>query len=861
VSERAFENRFEARHAGSVLAPLVDRTVEYQALLESWRLTCSGHGRVVTLSGEPGIGKSRLSEALRQFVSAQTDLVLRYFCSPRFQNTAFYPIIRHMQHAAHLAEGDTGATKLDKLEVLLLRATPPSELASRLPYIAALLSIPTGERYPPIADSPERQREQTLDALEAQILNLAGGHPVLLIFEDLHWVDPSTLGSLDRLVRKISEVPVMLLATARAEFAPPWAELPYALTVELSRLERHDRSSIVEHHAGGKALPPEILEHILQKSDGVPLFVEELTKAMMESGLLEEQADRYALAGPMRTLAVPSTLHDSLLARLDRLSAVKEVAQVGAAIGREFSYEMLAALLPLAPSELEATLSRLIDADLIHGHGTPPDAVYTFKHALIQDAAYATMLRARRQRLHARIAEILEADTTAAKTQPELLAHHLTEAGMPAKAIPYWQQAGLLASASAAHTEACKHFTEGLHLIAELPDDATRNRLEMGLRVHLGMSLAATRGFAAPEVESTNQRARELCRLIGETDELFWVLRGLCSLYIVRADAKTSRELAEHCVRLGEETQRPEFLIEGYAMRGYTKVYAGELEGGQEALAHAVEIYRTRDGARIVFPTPQDPAVACLSLLAMVSLILGQAKRAAAYASDAIQVAEATKRAFDAAYAHSFIAMFENLRGNPEHAASHAGVALEISQRHGFGVWLAAGTMQLGVAKAALGEAEQAIGMLSATLPAWQASGAELNSGFFLAGLAEGYRAAGKLNEAIETVAKAIDHAARHGEHYYDAALYRLRGELLTLKGADPKQAETDFQRAIEIARQQGAKMFELRAAVSMARAIAQAGERARARSLLMSTIESIRVERDTADYRAAVALLDELAA
>ncbi|MES1264930.1 MAG: hypothetical protein ABUU24_04665, partial [Variovorax sp.] len=389
-----------------------------------------------------------------------------------------------------------------------------------------------------------------------------------------------------------------------------------------------------------------------------------LTKATMESGLLLEQADRYVLTGPMRTLAVPSTLHDSLLARLDRLAVVKEVVQVGAAIGREFSYGMLASLLQLATAELDATLGRLTDAGLIHRRGTPPEAVYVFKHALIQDAAYATMLRPKRQALHARIAQILEADASAAAREPELLAHHLIEAGMPARAIPFLQRAGLLASAAAAHTEACKHFGEGLRLLSELPDDATRNRLELGLRVHLGMSLAATRGFAATEVEATNQRARELCRLIGDTDELFWVLRGLCSLYIVRADAPTSRELSAHLVRLGEETQRAEFLIEGHLMQGYTQVYAGELEGGRAALLKTVEIYRSEGGARMVFPTPQDPAVAALSLLAVVCWMRGEAQPAADYARDAIQNAEASKRPFDAAYAHSFVAMFENLRRN-----------------------------------------------------------------------------------------------------------------------------------------------------------------------------------------------------
>jgi class 3 adenylate cyclase/predicted ATPase len=817
-TERPVENRFEASHAGSELGPLVDREVEYPALLEAWRLASSGKGQVVTLRGEPGLGKSRLSEALRQTVAAQAHLVLRYFCSPRFQNTALYPVMRWMQHAADLADGDTDKMKLDKLGALLLRTTASSELASTLPYIAALLSIPTGERYPPIVDSPERQREQTLRALEAQILNLARDHPVLLIFEDLHWVDPTTLSSIDQLVRKIAQTPVMVLVTGRPEFAPPWTELPHSLTVELSRLERNDRTSIVQHHAGGKALPPEMLEHILQKSDGIPLFVEELTKAMMESGLLQEQADSYALTGPMPTHAVPSTLHDSLLARLDRLSMVKEVAQVGAAIGREFSYDMLATLLPLTPKELQATLSRLVDADLIYGHGTPPDAVYTFKHALIQDAAYATMLRARRQKLHAGIANILEADATTAKLEPELLAHHLTDAGMPAKAIPHWQQAGLLASERAAHTEACGHFTEGLRLLSELPDDATRNGLELGLRVHLGVSLSATRGYAHPEVEATYQRARELCRLIGDTPELYAVLRGLFTFYIVRADVKAAQELAEQCVRLGEETQRADFLIEGYTALGYALVHAGELASGRDVLAKAVDIYRTRDGARLAYPTPQDPAVACLSLLAAVSWILGQSRRAVECAADALQTAEELKRPFDAAYAHCYAAMFENLRHNAERAAYHAGMAIEISQRHGFTAWLGAGTLQLAIAKGGLGQAQEGVGLLSGTLAAWQAAGAELNSCFFLAGLAENYRLVGDLDGALDAVARAIDHATRHGEHFYDAALYRLRGEFLAMRdgAAAQTQAEADFQRAIEIAQEQGAKMFELRGRASL---------------------------------------------
>jgi len=857
VAERAVEDVSGDAPAGSELGPLVDRVIEFPLLLESWQQARAGNGRVVTLLGEPGLGKSRLSEALREAVADEPHTVLRYYCSTRFQNTAFYPVIRQLHRAAQLADDDSAEVKLGKLELLLRRGRPASELAPALPYIAALLSVPIDERYTALADSPERQREQTLLALTDQVLGLARSQPVLLIFEDLHWVDPSTLSLLDQLVRKIEQTPVLLLCTGRPEFAPPWSDLPHARVVELSFLERKDRSSIVEHHAGGKPLPPEILEHILQKSDGNPLYVEELTKATMESGLMLEQDGRYVLTGPMRSLAVPSTLHDSLLARLDRLSVAKEVVQAGAAIGREFAYSVLTALLPLAPEELQATLGRLTEAGLIHRRGALPDTVFSFKHALIQDAAYATMLRPKRQALHERIAQIIESDAGAAAREPELLAHHLIEAGLPARAIPYLQQAGLLASAAAAHAEACRHFGEGLRLLSELPDDATRNRLELGLRVHLGMSLAATRGFAAAEVESTNQRARELCRLIGDTDELFWVLRGLCALYIVRADAPTSRELSAHLVRLGEETQRAEFLIEGYLMQGYTQAYAGELEAGRAALIKVVDIYRSKDGASMAFPTPQDPAVAALSLLAVVCWILGTAQAANDYARDAVRSAEASKRPFDAAYAHSFVAMFENLRRDPEQAAHHAGVAIEISQRHGFAVWLAAAAMHLGIAKAGLGAAAEAVGLLGATLPAWRGSGAELNSGFFLAGLATGHRAAGDLDLAIQTVTQAIEHAERHDEHYYDAELFRLRGEMIAARDADAARA--DFQRALDTAQRQGAGLFELRTAVNFAQLLAVSGEAARARSLLASAFAKVSEAGETRDGREASALLAEL--
>jgi predicted ATPase len=595
--------------------------------------------------------------------------------------------------------------------------------------------------------------------------------------------------------------------------------------------------------------------------------VEELTKAMLESGLVSEESERFVLTGPMRSMAVPSTLHDSLLARLDRLSVVKEVAQAGAAIGREFAHATLAAVLSLDPVELNHSLARLTDAGLIHSRGLPPDAVYSFKHALIQDAAYTTMLRPRRQRLHARIAQVLQADAELAQRSPELLAHHFTEADQPEMAVPYRLAAGLQASAGAAHAEACKHFREGLRLAAAMKDDDLRHRLELRLNVHLGMSLAATRGFAAPEVEASNQRARELCQLVGDPDELFWVLRGLCALYIVRADAKTAHELSAQCVRLAQETQRPEFLVEACVMEGYAQGNFGDLTRAREALGQAVQTYRSTAAGRFAYPTPQDPLVASLSLLAVLTLIQGDRAAAAEQMQDAIATAEALERPFDLAFAYTWAAMFESQDRNFAGAAEHAGRAMEISQRHGFDGWLAAGAMQLGVAQAGLGDAPQALALVGGTLPAWQASGAELNIVFFLGGLAEAHHAAGHNEQALETVDRAIAHAEQHGEHWYDAELYRRRGEWrLQQAGAASANAgaaegEADLRRAIEIAREQGARRFELRAALGLAHALAAVGDRAGAVPVLREALQPFPTATDNIDQREAAALLAELAA
>jgi class 3 adenylate cyclase len=852
--ERSTEAQFTQDDADAPLPPMVDREVEFPALMGCWRQACDGEPRIVTLRGEAGLGKSRLCEAVREAVAAGPHRLARFHCSTQFQNTALYPVIRQIADAAAIEDGEPADEKLDKLRALLERGQPASEVEAAMPYMAAMLGIATEGRYPRIVDSPERQRELTLRALRAQLLGLAQQDPVLVLFEDLHWADPSTLALIHQLAQDMGPARLMLLATARPEFEPPWAEAAPALTLELSLLKRHHRSRIVEHQSGGKALPPEILEHILQKSDGIPLYVEEITRAMIESGVLREEGDRYVLTGPLKANDVPSTLHDSLLARLDRLSSVKEVAQAGAAIGREFDYATLAAVLSLPQAELHTALVRLTESGLVFGRGLPPDAVYTFKHALVQDTAYATMLRARRQSLHARIAQVLESQGGAA---PELLAHHHTAADQVEQALPHLLAAGLSASAAAAHAEACKHFDEGLRLAATLPEGPTRHAHELRLRLHMGMSLAATLGFAAHAVEACNQRARELCRLLGDTEELFWVLRGLCALYIVRRDTQACGELADQLVRLGEETRRPDYLIEAYLMLGYHSTYIGELAVGRHALQRVVALYREHAGHQIPWPTPQDPRVAAESLLAVVGWLTGQVQASQVHAAEALRAAELTGKPFDAAYAHVHVACVNNLRGDAALAARHALQAVEISQRHGFAVWMASGYMNLGYAKALMGsaaEAAEAIGMLEATLPAWRASGAELNAGYFTLGLALARRSAGQHDAALQAIQDAIAHGQQYNEHYYDALQLRIRGELKA--AADPAAARQDFERAIAVARQQGAAMLELQAALALARSPGDAAATARARTALRDALLAAPAAAETREFREASAEL-----
>jgi predicted ATPase len=517
------------------LTPLVGRDAEVALLRERWAQARDGLGQVVVLSGEAGIGKSRLVQVLHEHVAAEPHARLEWRCVPYAQQSPLYPVIAHLHRLLRWHPDNAPTEKLRTLEETL--AASGLALPEMVPLFAALLSLPLPERYAPLTLTPERQKQKTLDALLTWLLAEAAQHPVLFIVEDLHWIDPSTLEFLTLFLDQGPTARLLTLLTCRPEFLPPWGFRAHLTPLTLNRLPRPQVPQMIARMSGGKALPPEVVEQIVTKTDGVPLFVEELTKMVLESGLLRAGEDHYELMEPLPPLAIPATLHDSLMARLDRLAAVKEVAQLGATIGRTFAYALLQAVSPWDEDTLQRGLQQLVQAEFLYQQGLPPQATYLFKHALIQDTAYQSLLRSTRQQYHQRIAQVLEARfPEICETQPELVAHHYTEAGLNAQAVGHWQRAGQRTVERSAYLEAIAHLTKGLEVLSTLPDTPERAQHELDFQLTLGPALMVTKGMTYPEVERVYTRARALCQQVQETQQLFPALWGLWRFYTGRGD-------------------------------------------------------------------------------------------------------------------------------------------------------------------------------------------------------------------------------------------------------------------------------------------------------------------------------------
>ena len=737
--------------------------------------------------------------ALRDAVITEQNVVMHFYCAPQTQNSALFPVIDGIQRAAQFERDDTAPTKIAKLKTLLTAADDSDAVA----YVADLLSLPMDNQNQPPPSSPERQKERLLDILVYQIASIVSRQASLIFIEDAQWIDATSLFLFRQFIRKIESLPVLILLTARPEFEPPWLNDSASTILTIGRLDNSNSRQVVQGVARDATLSSHLMAQILEKSDGVPLFLEEITKAVLEFSTRDSQ--ELPVTAALTPLKVPSTLQNSLMSRLDRLGDVKEVAQIGATIGRRFSFELLATVSGTAHPDLRAALRRLVDADLVNCRGSGTKMICAFRHALVRDAAYSSLLRGKKRALHHKVAEVLER-TPQREEEPELLAYHFTEAHLPARAIPYWEKAGHRAASRAAHVEASNHFVAGLGLLAQIPKEDDRLPLELALRTQLALSLSASRGYAAPEVLAAYDRARELCQMLGNKADLFAVLRGLCTYYFVRDELAIAMDLAKQCTRLGEETHKLEYLIEGYTALGYVLGFMGELSEGVGFLRKAIDIYEAHNGQLLEYPTPQNPYVLCLSLLPILEWARGNFKCALSYRNQAFKAAQQLDRPFDLAVAHDFIAMFENIRGEYSAAATHAEAAVQISREHGFGIWHLSGVMHLAIANGFIGKATDAIESLTEGLNQWRSAGAELNRPFFLFGLAEVAAANGFVEEALIAAEQGIQHARNHQENLCIALLYRRRGLLLKLRGAsEAVSAEVALKIALDDAPAGGA--------------------------------------------------------
>jgi class 3 adenylate cyclase/predicted ATPase len=855
TGEAATSSRFEAAHLHHLTA-LVGRGEEVELLLRRWQQVTAGEGQIVLLSGEAGIGKSRITLTLADRIGKQDIVRLLFQCSPYHTNSALYPFIHHLERASGMAPADEPETKLEKLEALLARSM--DDIGDVIPLFAALFSVPLRGRYLPLGLTPQIQKERTLEALGDWFLALAARQPVFLLFEDVHWADPTTLEALQVLIERVQDARLLGVLTFRPEFAPPWHRHGHMTALALNRLSREQCTALVQQVARGDALPDEVVDQIVAKTDGVPLFIEELTKTVIESGILKAEGSRYYLAGP---LPIPSTLQASLTARLDRSAPVKEVAQMGAAIGREFSYRLLAELSPPGERDLEGALTQLVASELVFRRGVPPDATYTFKHALVQEVAYGSLLRGRRQALHRSIAEALETKSPeTAESQPEILAHHYTEAGDAENAIAYWHKAGRRAADRSANLEAIANISKGLALLDNLPISTERDRLELSLRIALGPIQMAAHGVPSVQAELTYERVQELAESVGDADSQFTALYGIWQVNNMRGNVGVSSSIARDMLAATERGAES-----GFQLQAHHTIWTSNLFGGHPEISHrhscqGVEIYDedVHRSHKFLYGG-HDPGACCLVFKGLGSWFLGHPERGVTVVAEGLALADKLAHPMSSGITHLFAAAYYHLRRDPEETERLASIGVELCAEHGIKAWAPAMVSLRGWARAEL-EGGDAAAEIAVGMNMWQAMGHNIFKPWFLSLQADADRRAGRAQQGIEKTDQGLAHAGRSGEHWFDAELHRIRGDLLlSLSARNKQEAETEFRQAISIARAQKAKSLELRAATRLARHWGENKKRAAALRLLGSIYDCFTEGFDTADLKEARALLEAL--
>jgi class 3 adenylate cyclase/tetratricopeptide (TPR) repeat protein len=855
---RPTESRYdEDEHMPEGGAFLVGRDEEVGLLLRRWEQAKEGLGQVVLISGEAGIGKSSVVATIRHHLAAAGYTRITFRCSPYHTNSALYPVVMHLEQMLGFDRDQTSGTKLDKLEQALSTTSFPLE--ESVPLVAMLFAVPLEDRYVSPTMSPQQQRQQMLDTLVGWLMETSEKQPVLAVWEDLHWADPSTLEMLGLVLEQTPTVPMLHVLTFRPEFEPPWTTRSHMTPITLNHLERPQVEALITHLAGGKSLPAEVMQHIVAKTDGVPLYVEELTKMLLESDRLREEGGQYVLTGPMATVTIPDTLQDSLMARLDQMHTAKEVAQLGAVLGREFLYELIQAISSQDKETLQTGLAQLVEAELLYQRGRPPRARYIFKHALIQDAAYASLLRSARRQVHQQIARCLEAHyPETVETQPELIAYHYTEGEQP-EAVGYWHRAGQRALRHSAHHEAASYLTTGLAQLETLPVNTERERCELDLLMALRHAMTATEGYAAPALEEICSRAYELAQRVGDPAQRRLSVRYLAGWHTNRGNTRTAVELSEQFLHLTQsENHRGHGLLAHWSC-GLNSCLAGQFGTAHRHLEAVLALYTPPPSMTV--PDLQDVKATSLAWLALTLEMLGYAEQAEQRLREGLTWADELAHPFSQAFVQTWAALFYLLRGVGDDAREMAEGAIALATEHRYPYWKAFGVTFLGGALAMQGQTATGIAHIRRGLTALQETGTGVLHPFTLALLAQADRQTGSPEAGLSLIAEAQTVIGATGEHFYEADLYGLQGELLLQRDAGHvAEAEVCFQQALTITRSQEARSPELRAATSLARLWQQQGKRQAAYELLAPVYGWFTEGFDTADLKEAKALLNELA-
>lgn len=855
------ESRFEARHK-TRLIPLVGREEEIELLMRRWRRVTQGEGRVVLLTGEPGIGKSHIALAFEERLQSEPHVSIRHFYSAHHTNSALFPIINHLERAARFERSDNASAKLAKLRALLANSIPDADETVEL--FAHLMALPTDGRHRVSELSAPKRKEKTFSALLTQMEAISSRRPLLILYEDVHWIDPTSLELLTLTIERIPRTRTLLLVTARPDFVPPWPRHAHVTTISLPRLDRSEGAELIDRVTAGRALPQSVIDAILTRTDGVPLFVEELTKAMLESGLLSEQNGRYVLTGPLPTLAIPKTLQASLLARLDRLSSPRELAQIGSAIGREFSYELLGAVAKMPVDQLKDGLNQLTRSELVFQRGEIPDAVFTFKHALVRDAAYSGLLREKRTHLHATIANTLEQGfPDIAESQPETVARHFTEGGLIEKAAPFWLRAGKNAAKRSANLEAIAQLQRGIDVIERLPDGAAKDRLELDLQVCLGPCLIATQGPASSKAVATFARARELCERLSDPPEYLQVLFWIATASVIRGELPQAREATATVLGLAQARGDRPALLNALRGLGMILLFMGCPAEARDFTGRAVEAFcASSEAERLAAQAAgQDAGAAGLALMSWALWLLGHVDEAAAKMSAALERADAVQHPHTQAYVAYYASILHALRGETAIARRYAERCFTLSEQHEFRHWRGLSQAIRGVCVSLLDGSADALDEVKRALEEYRAGGYQLGTTALHALLCSALLLRGEAEPAFEMIEHGLATCERNGERIFEAELYRLKAQTALVRGAPDSraQAQSLLDKALNVARSQQARSLELRAATDLAALWSAQGKCDEAIECLTPIFASFTQGSKTPDVRQARELMERL--